>query len=229
MIKPTFLFVLLLSAAPLIAGEDDSRAPDTAPDPNLCFNFKKRVDTPLRPLPPLDKNHEIKQGGLGDGTEWGSGRGLVPRSIGELRDWLLDHTNWKDKNKTDIVVKDLVRPGYFAFHEVAVDVTVFAFISISWVEQWAYALVSGTMASPKKIVVSYQKVSGTSHLESLCGSVVLQKVSDNVTDVYLYEQAKAGRYKADDMAKLQIANLKVLRDPATVMKPPPPPVTKPKD
>ena len=232
MIKRTVLFSLLLWAAALPARADEERAPDAAPEtatgPAYCFNFAKKVETPLRPLPPLDKKNEIRQGGLGDGTEWGSGRGLVPRSITEIRDWLLDHTNWKDKSKTDIVVKEQPKPGYFAFHEVAVDVTVFAFISISWVENWAYALVSGTLENPRRLAISYQKISGTSHLESLCGSVFLQKVSDKLTDVYLYEQAKAGRYKADDMAKMQIANLKVLRDPATVMKPLPPPA-KPKD
>ena len=60
-----------------------------------------------------------------------------------------------------------------------------------WTEAWAFSLVEGTPQSPQRVVVSYQKVAGTGHIERECGSYVLQSREDGTTDLSLYEEVKA--------------------------------------
>lgn len=190
----------------------DQAAAKSAQNP-LCFDFAKTQYTePLRaPAPLKEGGRDTYQQGVRTNYEWASGRSIVPRTVKEMYTWLLDHTNWKDMTKTKMKVTVGSRPNYADFHEVAVDVRVWAFITISWVEQWAYKILAGTKEKPEKFLVSYQKVSGTSHLESLCGSVLVSKFDDFDSDVYFYEQAKASRYKADDIMPMHVATIKILK------------------
>jgi hypothetical protein len=180
-------------------------------DDEKCFDFSMKVERPLRPAPPLNRSlATLEFGSLENPSrEFGSGRGLVPKPLEQVYEWLLDHTNWKDMKKTRLSVKEFNRPGYLAFHRVDVVVRVWAFIQIGWVEEWAYALIAGPPRTPNHVVVSYQKTSGTPHLPRLCGSVELRREGTG-TDVYFYEEARADRYKARDMVRMQRGNLEVL-------------------
>jgi hypothetical protein len=176
-----------------------------------CFDFSTKVERPLRPAPPLNRSLATLEFGTLENPprEFGSGRGLVPKPLEQVYAWLLDHTNWKDMKKTRLSVKEFNRPGYLAFHRVDVVVRVWAFIEVGWVEEWAYALIAGSPRRPNHVVVSYQKTSGTPHLPRLCGSVELRREGAG-TDVYFYEEARADRYKARDMVRMQRDNLALL-------------------
>lgn len=182
-------------------------------DDLLCFGqFREKIEKPLLKPPPLKpgsiQSHEGKRGS--DGAEYAGARAVVRKPLKDLYLWLLDHTNWKDMSKTRLKTVESKKPGYLAFHTVEVDVNVWAFIRIQWVEEWAYALVEGTLKEPKEIQVSYQKKSGTSHLTKLCGSVTLKAMGPRETDVYFYEEAIAERYHWQQMLEMHTNNFKRL-------------------
>jgi hypothetical protein len=179
----------------------------------LCFgDFNEKVEKPLLRPPPLRPGSINSQEGKrsSDEAEYAGARAVVRKPLKELYAWLLDHTNWKDMAKTRLNTVESKKPGYMAFHTVDVDVNVWAFIRIQWVEEWAYALVEGTLKDPKEIQVSYQKKSGTAHLPKLCGSVTLKAIDANRTDVYFYEEAVAERYHWEQMLEMHKNNLKRL-------------------
>lgn len=187
---------------------------DPTPDKELCFDFKTKVVKPLMVPPPLAPGSgDISSMGVrSSNIQWAAARGLVPLPLKRVYYWLLDHKNWKDMSKTKMQVKILDRPDYLAFHQVDVDVNVWAFIWVSWQEEWAYALIKGTPTKPTELSVSYQVPSGTPHVKRLCGSVYLTEVSPDSTDVFLYEEGKADNYSANDIKTMHLANLKVLRN-----------------
>ncbi len=191
--------------------------------PSACFNFDKKVGKPLVPPLPLKSETEfaLADGKIEDKIDWGSGRGLVSTDISTVYAWLLDHKNWKDLKRTEIKVKSLPNANFLELHEMVVDLHVFAFIYINWVEQWAYELLKGTAKMPEQILASYQKVSGTDHLKQLCGSVLLTKKGENKTDVFFYEQAIAAHYDQAMIVEMHGVHLKTI---AELNKPKPPPV-----
>lgn len=176
-----------------------------------CFDFNKKVVKSLFPNLPLKSNEvTFDQGKRSiDEVEYAGARSLVNKSIMDTYKWLLDHTNWKDMTRTKLKVREIEKPGYMAFHRVEVDIHIFAFISLDWIEEWAYALVRGTKTHPQEIQISYQKVSGTGHVAHLCGSITLRKVG-NKTDILLYEEAYADRYHSEHMLNMHQNTIRAL-------------------
>lgn len=182
---------------------------DVAP---YCFDFSEQITKPLMRPPELKPGSILSQEGIrkGDQVEFAGARAIIQRPIKEIYEWLLDHTNWKDMNKTKLKVLESHKAGYTAFHTVDVDVNVWAFINLQWVEQWAYALDEGTEKNPKRYQISYQKLSGTGHIKRLCGSITLKDAGKNKTDAYFYEEALADRYHWQNMLEMHQNNIRRL-------------------
>jgi hypothetical protein len=151
-------------------------------------------------------------GNLPGDIDWGAARGIVNASVTMTYQKLLDHTVWKDPKHNDLEVEKLERPGYVDFHRVSDTINPIPFIKISWKEDWAYALIRGTKDNVQEMLISYQKQSGTSHLSHLCGSVLLQPHGTHATDVFLYEEAKAGHRDAQDIVNSHLGTLRTLRE-----------------
>lgn len=145
-----------------------------------------------------------------DEVEFAGARALIQLPIKEVYEWLLDHTNWKDMSRTKLKVLESKKAGYEAFHTVDVDIHIWAFINLQWVEEWAYALLEGTPAAPKRYQISYQKLSGTGHVKRLCGSITLKEAGPNKTDAYFYEEALADRYHWQNMLEMHQNNIRRL-------------------
>lgn len=170
-----------------------------------CVDLEQRVTEPLRPPPPLSRGKIVEVSGIrreGEKTiHWQGARGWVPVSMRDASAWILDHTKWKEMEKTKLEVKELSRPGFEAFHEVHQDTRVFAFIRIQWVENWAYAVLAGSLAVPKRLLTTYQKSDGTFHIRRLCGSVDFK--ADGIgTDAYFYQEADADHYEVQHIEEL---------------------------
>jgi hypothetical protein len=180
-----------------------------------CFDFRAPVVEPMRPPIPLladGDNHVF--GTYPDGIDWASGRALVQRPITAVYAMLLDHRNLKDKTRTTVVTTVLERPDYLAFHNVDVVVRIRALffrIKLLWTEAWGYSLVEGTRDAPLKIVIAYQKIAGTAHIEHQCGSYVLWAHDSATTDLSLYEEVKADRRSAEDTRNMHRGILATLR------------------
>jgi hypothetical protein len=183
-----------------------------------CFDYRERIAKPLQPpieLVPGRDNHTF--GRDPKGFDWAAGRAVLAMPIRTALDRLRDHRNLKDMKKTDLTVRvDDERPPHLALQWVDVVVTLralFVKMKILWTEAWAFTLVEGTRDEPQRIVASYQKVSGTRHIQHLCGSYVLQARDDGTTDISMYEEVKADRRSARDTSNMHRGILRNIRNP----------------
>jgi hypothetical protein len=183
----------------------------------LCFDFGRKVVEPLAPrIAMLDGRDHHVFGTLASGVDWASGRVVLDMPIEEAYARLLDHRNVKDMKKTTLRTTVVERPDYLAFHLVEVVVRLrFLLLSreVPWTEEWAYSLAEGTPAVPRRIVVSYQKVAGTTHIKRECGSYVLEARDDGTTDLAMYEEVKADRRSAQDTSDMHRGIVRNLRAP----------------
>ena len=202
----------------LLVGVATSLAATTALAADLsgpCFDLRGTVVAPLSPPIPLVRgsdNHVF--GTYPGGVGWAAGRAVLDVPIGSVLGRLLDHRNVKDMAKTALKTTVVDRPEYLAFHLVDVVVTVralFLKVTVPWTEAWAYRLVAGVPEAPRQIVVSYQKVAGSRHIERQCGSYVLQARPDGSTDLSLYEEVKARRRSPEDTRNMHRGILRNLR------------------
>jgi hypothetical protein len=180
-----------------------------------CFDLRGTVVTPLSTpiaLLPGQDNHTF--GSYPNGVGWAAGRAVLDVPIESVLARLLDHRNVKDMTKTTLTTTVVDRPEYLAFHLVDIVVTLkalFVKLALPWTEAWAFSLVDGSPLSPRRIVVSYQKVAGTGHIERECGSYVLQARDDGTTDLSLYEEVKAVRRRPEDTLNMHRGILRNLR------------------
>jgi hypothetical protein len=188
-----------------------------------CFDLRQKVDAPLAPPLPLVEgrdNHVF--GTYPGGTGWASGRVVLEMPIESAYAKLLDHRNVKDMTRTKLSTAVLDRPEYLAFHVVDIVVTVralFLKVNVPWTEAWGYSLVEGTAQAPRRIVVSYQKIAGSDHIQRQCGSYVLQARADGTTDLSLYEEVKAVRRSPQDTRDMHRGILRNLRRGLTAAAP----------
>lgn len=181
-----------------------------------CHDFSKKIVTPIRePIPLLPNKDNFESGVFDNGLDWGAGRGAVKKSIKTLYQTLLDHYFWKPKKKHELQTTVEPKEGYLQYHKILDKVSislVFFSTSVSWTEEWGYALADGTEDKPNQIVISYQKVSGTDYLKHLCGTVMLTAMDADTTDVYSYQQIKASHQSHEDVMNLNKSLLKELRE-----------------
>jgi hypothetical protein len=186
-----------------------------------CFDFRQRVVEPLIPrIPLLEGRDNHAFGTYPTGITWASARVVLEMPVEEAYARLLDHRNVKDMKKTTLTTRVLDRPGYIAFHlvDVVVRLRLLLFkMDVPWTEEWAYSLTEGTPGAPRQIVVSYQKVAGTTHIKRQCGSYVIEARDGATTDLSLYEEVKADRRSARDTRDMHRGIIRNLRaSPGTV-------------
>lgn len=207
-----------VAVPPLLVGVAMGLAATTALAADLagpCFDLRGTVVEPLSPPIPLvpgRDNHVF--GTYPSGVGWAAGRAVLDVPIESVLARLLDHRNVKDMTKTTLTTTVLDRPEYMAFHLVDVVVTLralFLKLAVPWTEAWAFRLTEGAPLAPRRIVVSYQKVAGSGHIERQCGSYVLQARDDRTTDLSLYEEVKADRRSPEDTRNMHCGILKNLR------------------
>lgn len=173
-----FLILGMLAAAPAWAG---------AP----CFDPASRPSGPLQPsLPAPPDRGEVSDAGQRGPLVWAKRRGLVARPIEKLRAFLEDPRHFKD-DKVDEMTLRALTPGPNLSHvSVHSLVRPFPLVTVEWTDEWRVILLAGTPARPEQLLVSYQKVAGTSYIEHWCGDLLLTRVDDHTTDVAQYEEAR---------------------------------------
>jgi hypothetical protein len=168
-----------------------------------CFDFSKVITDPLR-----NPTNSDRSGTLPQGYSWASVRETVHPDLDRILKDLIAHGTTKSPRVNKMEIKDLKDPRYLAKQEVQFEVDPFVFVTVKWTETWAFAVTNGPQDHPMRVVISYEKTDGTSHIEHLCGSYVLERQKDGQTDVYIYEEAKAtGRNEKDTLNGLK-GNLK---------------------
>ncbi len=113
---------------------------------------------------------------------------LVPMATVVSR--LKDFKNFKNTSTQDITAKAVSIPGVMFAQNIDIHMTVALIISLDWTEEWRIHLLAGTQTAPTKVLLQYQKINGTSHIEKFCGSVLLEKIKDK-TKISYAEEIKA--------------------------------------
>jgi len=180
-----------------------------------CFNFKTKITTPLQPAPTHYEpdRFESKTVKTKEGDEIDSAKvsGVVPHSVQELYRMLLDPKTIRNGDDIEVSTQSIDSKDYLKKIIQTIQVTPVFFLTIEWKETWAYALKDGTEKDPKTIVISYEKTDGTSHIDHLCGNIVLQSLGPTSTGVFLYQEMKADRRDAKDLLNDLSGTLRTLR------------------
>lgn len=177
-----------------------------------CFDWEKGVPAPLKAPVAYNGKKEISKAGTDKkGFVWGYARGKVAKPISTLYPMLLDHFTVKDPKKVKLRVYDQPKAGYLNFHLVMVTVLNVP-LSVEWEENWAYSLLEGTAEKPKKILIQNQKEVGSNFLKHLCGTIILEALTDKETDVFIYEELDAvGKRTEADTKAGHLGTLNTLR------------------
>ena len=183
-----------------------------------CFDFSRPILEPLRPPVPAapDGSDVHVFGRRADGPDWAAGRATIQAPIEHVYGRILEFTCLKDMTKTTVNRHPENRPGFLAFQVVDIAVRVRALVvkkTIEWREAWGFALTEGTPHAPRRIVASYQKVSGTGYIKHLCGSYVMTALDAGRTDLAFYEEVRASRRNAEDTRNMHAGILRNLRKP----------------
>jgi hypothetical protein len=183
------------------------------PGVSKCFDFEKNLTEPLQsPIASVAGTDVTKIGSLENGVQWGAVRGVAKKPIREIIEKFSDPYLTKNRKTTKITAQPLKNPRYLWERAMTLVVKPVFFVTIEWEEQWALKIREGTRDAPKSAIVYYQKTAGTSHLEHLCGNILLSARDSASTDVYLYEEVKASRWTNEDAVRNFLVVLKILRD-----------------
>jgi hypothetical protein len=103
-------------------------------------------------------------------------------------------------------------PNFLLKQVVHNEVDPFPFVTVKWSEEWAFSLLEGTASEPKKILISYEKIDGTTHIKHLCGNILITADSDSSkSHVFLYEEAEATGRSQEDTVKGLKGTLEAIR------------------
>ncbi len=164
-----------------------------------CFRFPKPIRKPLSELPlPAGQKEASKSGTIPDAGVFAEIHAIVDRPIAEVKKAIDDPYFTRNPDNTSVEIKVDKNPYYLNYQHVTVKVKVFAFISISWDEDWATELLSGTPGVPSAVLYSYEKITGTTHLRRKCGSIRVMELSPKTTDIYWYENVDASRWSEEN-------------------------------
>lgn len=70
--------------------------------------------------------------------------------------------------------------------------------TVKWEMNWFHILQKGTSQNPEKILINYHRYHGTTHIPYWEGSIVIQKVTDQITGVYIRNQINADQTGVED-------------------------------
>jgi hypothetical protein len=202
------LFVFLGLSHSAFAGSDEA--------PSLCFDLSKKNTKLLYPAPTrfAEEGKESKEFGTDELTKrnWSHVDGVVKKPIMSLYQKLLDPMTTRNAKTTRVEMVEVPTTGTLKKEHLSIHVKPVFFITVEWEEEWAYSVLEGSEASPKSILISYQKTNGTSHIRHFCGNILLKKLDDQSTGVFLVENIDADHRSAEDVYNGILVTLRILRE-----------------
>jgi hypothetical protein len=209
-ISGSFLMVsLMLLSNPVLANEPLSP----------CFDFSKPNSQLLRSSTdqfPEEGSEFLAHGwrdeiALRERVAWAEVRGTARQSIPALLKKLQDPMTHRDPGNTRVTATSVPFPGAWLRQKVEVKLKPVFFLTLEWIEEWMFVITDGTVSDPKKVLVSFQKTSGTAHIRRFCGNFLLSKIGPEMTGVTIQEEIIADRRKPEDVEKGLLGTLRTLR------------------
>jgi hypothetical protein len=142
-----------------------------------------------------------KPGGSGYTLYWAVTQGESDRKIDDILKEILGHQTTRSARVSEMQIHVVANPHFLMVQDVHFEVHPFPLIHINWNENWAVSLLKGDAENPQKILVTYEKTSGTSYIQQLCGQFELTSEPNGKTLVDIYEEAAAkGRTEQDTLS-----------------------------
>lgn len=134
----------------------------------------------------------------GDDPAHGQGGGCIARPIREVWAVLLNAAVMKPDQVDAYTLEDRCpatgAPVVFCFDYHNVVHALGGLINPEWTVRWYHAVPYGTYEQPDEVTVNFQKIEGTTHIDSMKGGYVLDRVSDTVTGFAMDQSVKADQY-----------------------------------
>lgn len=166
-----------------------------------CFTLEK-PRTFLGPIAADDQflTGDNRDGGklAAPGVHWAST--THTHSVGQnaLIERLSDPFSIKDPKTQKVTVKlaekDPKQPSLERFESRTIGMNPVFFVHIEWIEEWFF-----DRLTPKKMLISYQKRSGTSHMRHFCGNILIEELGPSMARLSMYEELDADYRKAADV------------------------------
>jgi hypothetical protein len=169
-----------------------------------CFDFSKSITGVLRPArmnTKAEQSGKVSTNNSGD-EYWATVQGDVSAPIKVIYGYLSDRNSTKSSRVDEMHVDTEQDPNFLLKQIVHNEVDPFPFVTVKWTDEWAFSLLKGTFGDPKEILISYEKIEGTSHIKHLCGNILITADSDgSKSHVFLYEEAEATGRSQEDTVK----------------------------
>jgi hypothetical protein len=178
----------------------------TPPLKKNCFNFSATI---LNPIVPIIEGQ--KSGKTETKLDYAVASAKVEKTIQALLDQVLDPKTARNNSDTVVKIKTLPLGPHVRFFEEHIEIKPVFFLTLNWTEKWATTLIKGTAQDPQEYLVSYEKTEGTSHIQHLCGNIILKSLGPQSTWVYLYQELEATRRDANNIMNDLTGTLKTLQ------------------
>ncbi|MDR3606304.1 MAG: hypothetical protein P4M08_02865 [Oligoflexia bacterium] len=127
-------------------------------------------------------------------TYWAAVQGDTDRVISDIIKELLGHQTTSPA-RAELKIHEIPDPHFWARQEVEYRLHPFPLISVKWTEYWSFNLLKGDVTHPEKVLITYEKASGTHYIRHLCGQYELTSepkgLNGKKTRILIYEEASA--------------------------------------
>jgi hypothetical protein len=180
-----------------------------------CFDLNQPNVTLLQPppatFPEIGKESESFGKNEKTGFDWAIASGRVNKPLSFILEKLLDPMTTRDREITEVEMSRIEVKGAIQKQHLKIKVKPIFFLTLDWEEDWLYTIKKGKPGKMESVVISYQKTSGTSHIEHFCGNILIQRIKPGISGVFLTEEIKADRRSAEDVYRGLMGTLRILR------------------
>jgi hypothetical protein len=181
-----------------------------------CFDLNQPNVTLLKPspttFPEIGKESQSFGKDEKTGYDWAIASGRVNKPLSLILERLLDPMTTRDREITEVEMNRVEVKGALQKQHLKIKVKPIFFLTLEWEEDWLYTIKKGKPGKMESVVISYQKTSGTSHIEHFCGNILIQRIKSGVSGVFLTEEIKADRRSAEDVYRGLMGTLRTLRE-----------------
>lgn len=126
------------------------------------------------------------------GLNFGHARGFIHAPIDKVWAALRETDVNADRRATDEWTRmEIVNTDPDISHTYIIETVVHDFITARYQVTWRHGVVEGDLDSPETVAVRWQKTFGLALIEVLEGSITLQKLDDELTEVSIIERLDA--------------------------------------
>ncbi len=148
-----------------------------------------------------EEGFKLQDAGVNKGRHVAEGGGCILANINEV--WKATRQpepfKWYRTSRAVPVLRDDDIAGIEYFYEVFMENR--DFVRVRWTLYWLHSVQRGSLEEPSEILINYEKVAGTRFIKHWKGSIILEKLTENVTSLRIVHNIDAMRTSYEDAVK----------------------------